>query len=255
VLLYHGIVAPGTGSIPTGERKFWITKVQFIDQMQRIRSGGYRVGPLRDLWWPSGFAAQAPQLALTFDDGHATDYTVAFPLLCEFGLRADFFINTASVGAPGYLTWEQILEMHGAGMSFQSHSHQHVDLSHLPLATLHGQLGHSKQLIEDRLGAPVEFLSVPYGLVNKQVFEVALEEGFRAVCTSRNWPTRLGQTRIGRASIQSDTDSREFVGLLARDLSAYAARSVREALLYLPKLILLRLKPALLTVQAPGGQE
>jgi peptidoglycan/xylan/chitin deacetylase (PgdA/CDA1 family) len=254
VLLYHGIFGPGTGPIPTGERKFWIAKVQFIDQMWRIRSGGYRVRPLRDLWQPSGFAAQAPQVAITFDDGHATDYTVAFPILCEFGLRADFFINTATVGSPGYLTWDQIVEMHRGGMLFQSHSHHHVDLSLMPLPGLQWQLGFSKQLIEDRLGAAVEFLSVPYGLVNKRVFAASRKEGYRAVCTSRNWPTQLGQTQIGRVSIHSHTDSREFEGLLTCDLSLYAARSVREALLYLPKQILLRLKPAFLAAQAPGGQ-
>jgi peptidoglycan/xylan/chitin deacetylase (PgdA/CDA1 family) len=254
VLLYHGITGIGTPPIPVGENKFWITNLQFVDQMERIRAGGYEVGPsLSELCRLPEIAVQAPQLALTFDDGHATDYTDVFPLLCEYGFRADFFINTATVGSTGYLTWNQIGEMHGAGMSFQSHSHHHVNLSLMPPARLHGQLGYSKLLIEDRLGAPVEFLSVPYGLVNKRVFAAARKEGYRAVCTSRNWPAQPCDTQIARVCIHSHTDSQEFEGLLARDFSPYAVRSVREALLYLPKQILLRLKPNRLAAQAAGG--
>lgn len=255
VLLYHGIAGPGTESIPTGERKFWITDAQFTDQLRRIQSGGYRAGSVRDFWQLRGPAAQAlPLVAMTFDDGHSTDYTVAFPLLCEFGIHADFFINTATVGSQGFLTWGQIAEMHRAGMSFQSHSHNHVDLSLLPADRLQEQLAHSKSVIEERLGTSVEFLSVPYGLVNKRVISAAHEQGYRSVCTSQNWPATLGTIQIGRVSIHSDTDAGEFAGLLARDLSLYAARSAREAFLYLPKQVLLRLKPGLLTVQTSGSQ-
>jgi peptidoglycan/xylan/chitin deacetylase (PgdA/CDA1 family) len=125
----------------------------------------------------------------------------------------------------------------------------------MPADRLHEQLAHSKALIEDRLGTSVEFLSVPYGLVNKRVLSAAREEGYRAVCTSRNWPANLGNTQIGRVSIHSDTDAGEFASLLARDLSLYAARSAREAFLYLPKQALLRLKPGLLTVQTSGSQQ
>ncbi len=33
-------------------------------------------------------------IAITFDDGFRDNYTTAFPILCEFGLRASFFITT-----------------------------------------------------------------------------------------------------------------------------------------------------------------
>lgn len=249
-MLYHGVARPGSKSIPAGERKFWITNLQFTEQMEEIQSRAYRVGLLSELWWLSNFAAKASVLALTFDDGHETDYSVAFPLLQKFGFRADFFINTATVGTPGRLTWDQMGEMHRAGMSFQSHGHDHVDLSHMPLSTLRWQLGHSKSLIEDRLGHPVEFLSAPYGLFNQQVLEAAIAVGYRAVCTSRNWPARLGEIPISRVSIHSHTSRREFEGLLANELSVYATRTVREALLYLPKQILLRINPAILIAPA-----
>lgn len=255
VLLYHGVSGPGIGAPPSREGKFWITHLRLMDDLERMQCGNYRVVPLGEFWWLPNDPARPPLVGVTFDDGNATDYTVAFPLLQELGFRADFFINTATVGSPGYLTWDQIGEMHRAGMSFQSHSHNHVDLSHLPLATLRWQVGHSRQVIEDRLGEPVEFLSVPYGLINQRVMEAALEAGYGAVCTSRNWPARLGRNKISRVCIHAATSRHEFEGLLARRLSPYALRSLREAMLYLPKQILLRLNPASLSVRELGGQE
>ena len=62
---------------------------------------------------------QVQTLLKTFDDGRATDYEVAFPLLLAAGVRAEFFVNTATIERAGHLTWSQIMEMHRAGMSFQ----------------------------------------------------------------------------------------------------------------------------------------
>lgn len=255
VLLYHGIAGAGTGPIPSAEKKYWIPDVQFAAQLTTIHSEGYLVGPLRELWWVKGFAAKASTLGITFDDGHVTDFTVAFPLLCKFGFRADFFINTATVGSPGYLSWEQIVAMHTAGLSIQSHGHDHVDLSRLCGPALSEQLGQSKRMIEDRIGHPVEFLSAPYGLVNSQVVEEALSQGYRAVCTSRTWPARLGEAEINRVAIHCRTDLGKFKGLLARQFWPYAAASLRQGLVYLPKQLLLRLNPAALTVQVSGGAQ
>ncbi len=255
VLMYHGIAGPETGPIPQAEGKYWIDAHQFAAQLEKILSSGYLVAPLRDLWWVKNYPEGSSPLAITFDDGHATDYTMAYPLLLELGFRADFFINTAFVGSPGYLNWKQIVEMQKAGMSIQSHSHEHVDLSHLSRQALSRQLEHSKKLIEDQTGRPVEFLSAPYGLVNSRVIGQALSEGYRAVCTSRPWPARMGKAEISRMAIHRQMSCRKFESLLARKIWPYAAASLRQALLYLPKQLLLRLNPAALTVPASGAAQ
>ncbi len=250
VLMYHGIAGPGTGPIPNAERKYWIPVSQLTAQLEKIVSGGYLVAPLCHLWWLKNFP-QRP-LALTFDDGHASDYTVAYPLLQEFGFRADFFINTASVGTTGYLTWNQIREMHKGRMSIQSHGHEHVDLSRLSPTALSKQLEHSKKSIEDQIGRAVEFLSVPFGLVSTRVITEALAQGYRAVCTSRPWPAQMGETEISRMAIHRRMSSRRFESLLAGSFWPYATACLRQAMLYLPKQVLLRHKPAALTVQVSG---
>jgi peptidoglycan/xylan/chitin deacetylase (PgdA/CDA1 family) len=55
--------------------------------------------------------------ALTFDDGAASDYEVTFPILCELGLRATFFVvPTQRWTRRGYVTWAQLREMVAVGM-------------------------------------------------------------------------------------------------------------------------------------------
>jgi len=181
-------------------------------------------------------------IGITFDDGCSSDYEVAYPLLLASGARADFFINTATVGTPGYLTWSQIREMHANGMSIQSHGHHHWYLTHLAEDGLRQELEVSKRTIEDHLGAEVHFLAVPYGDFNRRALRVARETGYRAVCTSRNWPARPDQYTINRTAVYGSTALHEFEGLLARDAICYGRRAARAAAISVPKYVWLQLR-------------
>ena len=172
VLQYDGLGISLPGDVDDRLASHWVTPVGLGRQLGLIREFGHRVVRLYDAWargeeeWP----ARSP-VVLTFDDGRAADYEVAFPLLLAAGVRAEFFINTATIGQLGYLTWSRIAEMQRAGMSFQSHSHDHVPLPALPARQLSNELRISKRLIEDRVGRAVDFLAAPHGLVDRRVVE------------------------------------------------------------------------------------
>lgn len=249
VFLYHGFSASSGVEIHPRKRKYWISEIQFRGHLEQIRRGGYHVVPLREAWSDDGaLLARNSPLVLTFDDGWASDYQVVYPLLLDAGVRADFFVNTATIGEQGFLSWQQIVEMQRTGMSFQSHSHDHVDLVRLPARLLEQQLRDSKRGLEDRLGCSVDFLAVPYGLLNSRVVEVARQEGYRAVCTSWSWPAWPGVRTVNRVPIYRHTTSREFSQLLAGNPVFYLARVTRWALAYMPKRLLLRFRPDQLTV-------
>jgi peptidoglycan/xylan/chitin deacetylase (PgdA/CDA1 family) len=190
-----------------------------------------------------------PSVVLTFDDGRASDFEVAFPLLLEAGTRAEFFVNTAAIGRPGFLSWRQMAEMQARGMSFQSHGHDHVDLTPLPRRVVEWQLDESKRRLEDRLGSPVEFLAAPYGRLSRRVVEVAGQVGYRAVCTSRSWPARPGARLVDRIAIYRHTTPGEFSRLLGGHAIPYVIRAARATLLFAPKRLLLRRAPGRLGVQ------
>jgi len=239
VLLYHGLAPSAPAGVAPRERKYWIPAKAFDEQLDWIRRGGHRPRLLREMWaGPAGRDNGGPSVVLTFDDGRASDFELAFPLLLEADARAEFFVNPATVGRPGFLSWRQIAEMQAQGMSFQSHSYDHVDLTPLPRRVVAWQLDESKRRLEDRLGSPVEFLAVPYGRLSRRVVEVAAQVGYRAVCTSRSWPALPGARLVDRIAIYRHTSPAQFSRLLRGHPLAYAARTARAALLHWPKRLL-----------------
>lgn len=56
---------------------------------------------------PAG-APTRPRAIITFDDGYANNYTVAFPLLREFGFPATVFLATAFVDTQKLFWWDRL---------------------------------------------------------------------------------------------------------------------------------------------------
>jgi peptidoglycan/xylan/chitin deacetylase (PgdA/CDA1 family) len=254
VLTYHGFAETNDVEVPRRERKYWTTLSRFRRQVDLLVREQFQGMTLADFWDTPPAVSLDRAIVVTFDDGRASDYQSVFPILTESRIRATFFLNTATVGTLGYLTWPQIMEMQRYGMSFQSHSHDHVYLSALSAVEVRRQLESSKRILEDRLGAPVRFLAAPYGDTNRLVVPVARELGYSAICTSRNWPAHPGLPSVSRVVVYGTTTEREFRSLADRDAFMYCARAVRAGLLYVPKQLLgvlrkLR-KPAMQEVSA-----
>jgi peptidoglycan/xylan/chitin deacetylase (PgdA/CDA1 family) len=236
VLTYHGITDGSRPPVSRREQKYWISASQFQKHVEFFRCAHCQVTALADFW--SSPAVAESLVVLTFDDGRASDYEMAFPRLLEAGFEATFFVNTATIGSAGHLTWSQIQEMHRFGMAFQSHSHDHLYLSELPPIEIEEQLVMSKQLLEDRLGTSVSFLATPYGDTSNSVATLAIEVGYRAVCTSRNWPAKPRGRFISRAVIYGTTTTQALRLLVDRSPLAYCSRMARTGLLCMPKELL-----------------
>lgn len=129
--------------------------------------------------------------------------------------------------------------MNRSGMSIESHSHEHVYLTRLSPRLLRQQLAEPKQVIEDRLGSEVRFLSLPYGECNSRVAEVAWQLGYRAICTSRTWPARAGRRFLDRIPVFGDTALPRFRELLTGSPRHYVGPAAREFALRIPKLLYL----------------
>ena len=182
VFVVHEIVPTAElGGVPADERPYALAPEDFRALLLAARMSERRAVPVGTL--PVELGALC--YSLTFDDGHASDYTEAFPVLHELGLRATFFVVPTLVDTAGFVTWDQLREMVAAGMEIGSHSLTHPFVDGLGPAELRREFGDSKAMIEDRLGAAVRSASLPRGWGAPHLETILEELGYRVFCTSR----------------------------------------------------------------------
>jgi len=182
VFVFHDVVpAAQLAEVPIEHRPYALTSEELRAFLLAASTSPRRAIPAGDV--PEELAGLF--YSLTFDDGHASDYTDAFPILRELGLRATFFVVPTLVDTPGYVTWAQLREMVAAGMEVGSHSLTHPFVDGLDRAGLEREFGESKALIEDRLGAAVRAASLPRGWAPVGLERVLAALGYRVFCTSR----------------------------------------------------------------------
>jgi peptidoglycan/xylan/chitin deacetylase (PgdA/CDA1 family) len=203
-----------------------------------------------------------PVVALTFDDGYADNYELAFPLLEARRLPATFFVTAGllekdaevisrlqSLRGCGYedvrpLEWAQVREMEAAGMEIGAHTYSHPNLAVLGRAAAAGELRRSKQIIEERLGKAIRSMAYPFGkpgrhftsetaaIVEEAGYEYACAVLFRALrkTDSRYAIPRLFVTRDSAQSLREKvTGSWDLIGVWQERSPLWLARMVSPA--------------------------
>ena len=94
---------------------------------------------------------RSKSLVITFDDGHISSYSVAFPILCNYKFKATFFIITERIGEKEYLSWRQIREMNKYRMEIGSHTVTHPILTELSTEKIKFELSIQKKWLKIRL--------------------------------------------------------------------------------------------------------
>ncbi len=188
ILMYH-YISPLPADADAIRQDLTVIPERFEAQLAYLKEAGYTSITLFDLYAALRGEQILPDkpIVLTFDDGYADAYDIAFPLLQKYGFTGTFFViaNVVEGGVPGYLTWEQARRMAEAGMSIQSHSLDHVDLRERSADFLKHQLEGSRALIEARVGHPVRFFCYPAGRYdNATVCALERAEYWGAVTTA-----------------------------------------------------------------------
>lgn len=187
ILLYHGLWTDPDHLLrrSPAEARYWIEAKVFEEQVRRLVTLGYTAVTLADLFTYRQDAAGAKPIVITFDDGWASDWRIATPILAEVGWKAEFFVTAGWVGKPDFMTWEDLRQARNAGMGIQSHSLTHPNLAQLSRKEIRAELLTSKELLEERLGEPIAFFALPGGSGRvSEVARLARETGYAGVCTS-----------------------------------------------------------------------
>lgn len=143
---------------------------------------------------------------LTFDDGHLSNFEFALPILEAHDFQARFFITAAWTGTKtGYMGWEELRELHRAGQKIGAHGWSHTLLTRCGNRELGEELTRPKQILEDRLGAAIDTMSLPGGRYNLRVVEACKEAGYTSVYTSIPRAEKIPPGDIvGRLNIRGD---------------------------------------------------
>lgn len=226
-LMYHALAADGVVD-PDQDPHYSLDRDVFARHLRDCRATGSVVISARD--WLA--AAPTSAILLSFDDGHRSNYSEAWPLLQEYGCKADFFVNTANVGSDGFASWSELRAMAEAGQSIQSHSHTHSYLTSLSKAELRDQLSRSKAMIEDAIGQPVSLLAPPGGRMPIGLEPVARDCGYSHILSSR--PGRIGSGQpmiLPRMAVTAQLDSETLAAWLRGDRMTFFKAGLRYAAL------------------------
>jgi peptidoglycan/xylan/chitin deacetylase (PgdA/CDA1 family) len=181
----------------------------FRRQMDYLHAKGYTGLSLAEAvrQISSGKITTGNAFVLTFDDGYRDFYTHAFPVILQYGFPASVFLPASFIGRDNkglkekeHLDWKQVKEIAETGISFGSHTFTHPGLISMKRETIEYEVRHSKEVIEENIGKPVETFSYPFSFPEahhafKLMLKTCLTEAGYACGVS---------TRVGTANTRDD---------------------------------------------------
>jgi peptidoglycan/xylan/chitin deacetylase (PgdA/CDA1 family) len=245
VLCYHRIL-PDFSEPQTPV--YFIPPKTFAAHLERFRSRGFAFLGLDDYAAIAAGRREAPERAVlvSIDDGFA-DVLPLVPMLKDLDARLTLFLTTSAIGKDGplymtaptpamsahaaahpdlwrTLTWSEVRNLAGHGVSFGLHGHQHRPLAAFSPAELAGQLEEAKALFRRELGAAPTAFALPYGhpsSYNTQLLQVIADAGIELVfsTTTGRSPLPARQLPLSRLVVLNHhtPDDLEKMALGSRD--------------------------------------
>jgi peptidoglycan/xylan/chitin deacetylase (PgdA/CDA1 family) len=238
VLMYHALEDPShpAGAIDSGEQLYILRADSFKEQMEYLHKNGYKTHFLQDAL----VVDRLPQrsVIITFDDGHSSNYTVALPLLEQYGFVAEFFITTGFIGRKNYLTEEQLPLLSLAGMHIGSHGVSHTFFNEMTSEQVVFEFEQSKKRIETITGIKINSFSAPGGRINRQVIEAGKKLGFTFFYSSevRMLDVKNVQQLVPRVAMKNTTDMKAFVDIIEGNIAFYGRGIAKHKILQMLKI-------------------
>ncbi len=217
ILTYHHIgssLGLGIGSVKPKA---------FIEHVHLLRRLGLRSVPVTQVLENDDDTL----ISITFDDGYASVYEIALPVMLSAGFKGSVFPVVGAIGGTNswdvrlslnslkHLGWDDVRYLAEHGFEIGSHTVTHSDLTRLSRKRLRWELRVSKAMLEDKLGIPVTAIAYPFGKCSQEVIEEALDAGytygFLSYFTGSSEPMRLG--RFSVYSIDTLSTLRSKLGL------------------------------------------
>ncbi|MBL4984417.1 polysaccharide deacetylase family protein [Bacillus safensis] len=177
ILMYHSISSGNSLRVPKSEFASHMKWLKENDYVTLSPEEAYQVLTTNSI--PS-----EKYVLITFDDGYTHNYTKAFPILKQYGMKATIFMIEQSIGRPNHLTDEQMDEMMAHGISIESHTIHHLELNRLSKQQQEEELKGSKTFFDQRFSQRTRMVSYPVGRYNEETLKLAKEAGYQMAVTT-----------------------------------------------------------------------
>lgn len=173
ILMYHSI-----STVPEGwPADLCVAPEVFEEHLRYLKAQGYRVVTVpQAMVLLKSRQNVSKTVVLTFDDGYANNYSVAYPLLKKYDFAGNFYIigkftghSFNQDGKKEYMSFEQLQEMRRGGMEIGSHTMSHDPLAKIAPHYLPWEVYQPLNLVYEQLGFWMSGLAYPNGSYNEAV--------------------------------------------------------------------------------------
>jgi len=210
ILMYHVIQAPSATAAFPG---LWVPPAEFAGQMHALQQAGFQAISLDQAWayWRYGAQLPAHPIIVTFDNGYASQYTEALPVLQSMGWIAVMNLQL-SLHAPQGLSPAQVRGMVAAGWELDTQGFTHADLPTLGATRLAYEVALSRQRIQRNYGVPVNWFCYPSGHYDQRVVDTVQAAGYRGSTTVIfGWSSPADTYRLARIRVLGGTSPQSLV--------------------------------------------
>ena len=150
-----------------------ITPEKFRKIIKELKVQGFTFVDANDLVAIKEGKKHQPRKAvfLGFDDGYKDNYTNAYPIIKEEGIKATFFLVSNMISHENRMTYPEIQEMLDNGMAIGSHTANHAELDKMSAEEVRSELNDSKYTLEKAFGVKVNSVAYPCGGANEVVVQ------------------------------------------------------------------------------------
>jgi peptidoglycan/xylan/chitin deacetylase (PgdA/CDA1 family) len=197
----HPAVKPGTASVPilvyhvinaqpassSANPALYVPADEFSSQMQALKAAGWHAVTLNQLqaYWTRGTPlGTGKPLVITFDNGYASQYTNALPVLKSLGWVG--VVNLDVTGLPpseGGLTTAQIQGLVADGWELDTQGLDPTPLTTVDPTQLTSDLTSARQTLHSQYGVSVNWFSYPSGDYNPTVVAAVRAAGYTGAMT------------------------------------------------------------------------
>jgi peptidoglycan/xylan/chitin deacetylase (PgdA/CDA1 family) len=225
---YHKIYTDSKDFSDNGN-PFWVSIEDFKNQLDFLIERRINVVSISD--WKKGKTKGELSVALTFDDGYDSDLDHVKEELLERNLAASFYPICSLLKSVGYLSQDDLIELHESGFEIGSHSISHPKAETIDAKQWVLELSNSKSFLEDLLDSEVVTFAWPYGYLPKDYETLLKDSGYQnGLTTKKKLNNNPKSILLHRWNIKDTTSLKGFERIIFQKFPTFHLKSLLSRL-------------------------